>query len=375
MNDSEYTETSGKKKIPGIRLILLCVFFLLISGACIAGAVYSCHMLDSQYAYKRYQGDGELPFSQISVFMPGDHKASISDINGFRTDMLSAFKNASIDTTDGYHFIDCWSCEGSCKVYGERNDGTAAVFAVGGDYFAFHPLKLVNGSYFYEDDLMKDNILLDEDLAWFLFGGNDLEGQTVHIFGVPFRIAGVIAREDDYATKKAYTAEKCLYMSYDTYVDLSTEGNETEKAKLGITCYEACIPNPVKNFAKNLADEKFPKATGEVVENAGRFSLPALLRIAKNFSARAIHGTVSYPYWENAARYAETRAAMLICFAAFFALLPLVVFIIVFSVLFHRAKEKLGEEVFPTWGEKIEEAIRKRQRRRWEKKHHYVAKH
>ena len=386
MYESEINENPVKKKKPGILLILLCILFLLISGACIAGAIYSCHMLEGQYTYERYQGEGSMPFSQISVFMPADQKLSMENINSFRSEMLSAFQNASIDITDGTHFTDCWSCEGSCKINGERNHGNANVFAVGGNYFYFHPLKLDNGSYFYEDDLMKDNILLDEDLAWFLFGGYDLEGQIVHVGDIPLRIAGVVAHEDDYASKKAYkasskvvnkteTPQMSLYMSYETYLDISAAGDDAAKAKLGITCYEACIPNPVKNFAKKLADEKFPKGNGEIVENARRFSLPALLKIAKNFSARAIHGNAVYPYWENAARYAETRAAMLVCFAIFFALLPLVEFIIVLSVLFSRAKEKLGEDILPAWGEKIEEAIRVRQRRRWEKKHHYVAKH
>ena len=170
-----------------------------------------------------------------------------------------------------------------------------------------HPLKLVSGSYFSETDLMQDNILLDEDLAWLLFGGNDLEGMTVHLQDVPFRISGVVARESDYASRKAYTAGMGLYMSYDSYASLSGE-----EAGIGISCYEVCVPNPVKGFGKRLADEKFPIGMGEIMENTGRFSFWNLLRIMKDLPARSIRSGPSLPYWENAARYAETSAALLL---------------------------------------------------------------
>lgn len=360
-------------------LTALCIVFFLLSLLCIFGAHYISLMLDSQYEYKRWRGEGELDFSQISCFLPSDGKISVKDVYAFRTDMMNAFAEASIDTSDGNRFIDCWSTVGSTKIYGERNDGTASVTAVGGAFFSFHPLKLVGGNYLFEGDLMQDNILLDEDLAWLLFGGNNLEGMTVHMYGVPFRIAGVVARESDHASKKAYTGGLGLYMSYDAYVDLNSAQESDEEQNTapdtGISCYEVCIPNPVKGFAKNLADTKFPIGTGEIVENSGRFDFWKVMGIAKNFAARSIQSGVPYPYWENAARYVETEKAILLCLAIIFALLPEFSFLFYLFLNMRWTRQMLEEEYFPVWAENAEEAIRVVERRRWEKKHNYTEKH
>ena len=344
-------------------ILLICILCLLISLAFTGGVFYSTRMLDSQYEYLRWQGEGPLPFCQFTCCMALDGKLALKDIYQFRTDMVNAFAENSIEFSSGYGFTDCWSAEGSVKIYGERNNGTASVIAVGGSFFAFHPQKLLNGSYISETDLMRDNILLDEDLAWLLFGGSDLEGMTVHIFGMPFRIAGVIARENDYASRKAYTGGLGLYMSYDSYLDLSGEEG------FGVTCYEVCIPNPVRNFAQNLIQAKFPIGSGEIVENSGRFTLSRLLRALINLPSRSMNSAAFYPYWENAARYAETSAALMLLFAAVFGVVPVTALLLLLIRLLGRAKEKLSDDILPGISENAEEAIRKRQRSRWEKKH------
>ena len=346
-----------------LRLLILPLIFLTVCLACFSGAFYTTQMLPDQYAYRRWQGDGTLPFSQISCFLPGEKKISLTDVYTFRNAMMTAFRTDSIESENPYPFLDCWSTPGSIRVYGDRNSGTASLQAVGGNFFVFHPLKLVNGSYFSETDLMQDNILLDEDLAWLLFGGNDLEGMTVHLLDVPFRIAGVVARGNDYASRKAYTAGMGLYMSYDAFLSISAED-----AGIGITCYEACIPNPVKGYAKKLADEKFPIGTGLILENTHRFSFWNLLRIVKDLPARSIHDGPSLPYWENAARYAETSAALLLLVGLLTGLVPLVAAVRLLLTGGRKAKEKLEDEVLPAWGERAEEAVRVQQRRRWEKR-------
>lgn len=61
---------------------------------------------------------------------------------------------------------------------------------MGGNFFDFHPIRLLSGNYISPDDLMKDRVLLDEDTAWLLFGGTQLEGLSFKIDGVPFVVAG-----------------------------------------------------------------------------------------------------------------------------------------------------------------------------------------
>ena len=174
--------------------------------------------LDSQQAARRWRGGGETEFAQISCFVPVDEAVSQSDIYAFRTKLLGEYHKAALDEdgTDGL-WVDAWSGIGKLTVSSSRASGEASVIAVGGDFFTLHPLRLLSGSYIGEKDLMQDRVLLDEDLAWLLFGGVDLQGMSLRINGEPFVIAGVIEREQDSASRMAYTAGQGLYMSYDAW--------------------------------------------------------------------------------------------------------------------------------------------------------------
>ena len=55
------------------------------------------------------------------------------------------------------------------------------MLAVGGQFFEFHPLRLLSGSYIAEGDLSPDRVLLDRELAWELFGGTELTGMSVEV--------------------------------------------------------------------------------------------------------------------------------------------------------------------------------------------------
>lgn len=350
-----------------VPLFLACIFCIFM--------LHRVHQVPDQYEYVRWQGESEEPYSQISCFMPSDGKLTVSDIFTFRNDMMKKFEEASIENGET-KFIDCWSTEGSVKAKGDRKEGSVGVTAVGGSFFAFHPMQLVSGNYIFESDLMKDNVLLDEEAAWMLFGGSNLAGMSVDISGIPFRIAGVVSRDDSRAFRKAYTAGPGIFMSYDAFSDLSTGAADAatiepgaEKAAVGISCYELCLPNPVKNFALGFVESKFPIGSGEIVENSGRYDIINLLRIAKNPALRVMHGAATYPSWENAARYVENKSTTLLCLAILFGLGPelLVLASVVKNLLW--TKLQLEGHYLPALWEKTEEAIRVQERKQWEKKH------
>ena len=73
------------------------------------------------------------------------------------------------------------------------SENTTAI-GVGGDFFLFHPMTFVTGSYFSGDDLMKDKIVIDEEMAWQLVGSTDIIGQSVTIGGIPHYVSGVVKR-------------------------------------------------------------------------------------------------------------------------------------------------------------------------------------
>ncbi len=351
------------KKHRKLLWLCLCVLLTLAALFCLWRIHSLKGALDAQQAAERWQGESERSFAQVSCFVPVDEALDLNQIYGFRFAMLEQLKKAALDTegTDGL-WRDAWSAVGKLKISGKKASVDASVTAVGGDFFFFHPLRLLSGGYLREGDLMKDRVLLDLDLAWQLFGGTDLTGMEVKINDRVFIVAGVIEREEDRASRAAYTAGPGFYMSCEAYAAL------TEKES--ITAYEFILPEPVKGFAANVAREKFPIGRGEVLQNTGRFSYGRLFGLLREMDERAMQGMgMIYPYWENAARVTENRCARLLLSAVLLALIPLISLIVLLWRLFERGKESFSETLFPRIREGVEEAIRRPARRRWEKKH------
>ena len=350
-------------KRQGFVLWLLCGLLVLASCVCFFASASLAKLLPSQYAAERWAGEGDTSFRQVSCFLPVDECLSLNQIHGFRYAILDQLHAAAIEAdTDTRLFRDAWSATGKLNASSDLGKGEVSVIAVGGDFFLFHPLRLLSGSYLTENDVMDDRVLLDEDTAWLLFGGTDLEGMPMKLNGVPFTVAGVVQREQDFASRKAYTAGQGVYMSFDAYTRL--------KEGAGASCYELVMTDPVKNFVLNFVKEKFPIGQGEVVENTGRFAFGKVLGIVREFGTRSMQklGVVN-PYWENAARCVEDWCSLMSFFALLFLILPFLRLLQLLIRLFRRVKRKLSEDVFPEVRDRTEEAIRKQQRKHWEKKH------
>ena len=338
-------------------LLVIASAVLLIAGSLIPGSLYS------QQAAERWKADNPLDFTQVSCFMPSTSALSVSGVNEFRTAMMTKLHEAALDIdNDSVLFSDAWSTNGKVDIACERSKTSAGVTAVGGSFFAFHPLKLMSGGYLSENDFMKDRVILDKELAWYLFGGYDLVGMEVYINGVPFSISGVIDREDDFASKKAYSGGMGLYMSYEGYAALI----ENEP---GIECYELVLAESVDGFAQRVVEDKFPIGDGEIVINSGRFSYWNLLRAFLHSGTRSMRTTeAAYPYWENAARYAEQVCMWLVAAGTALLIFPCVMLAIVIIKLLILGFGKLKAGLFPKAKDAVEEAVRKSKRKAWEKK-------
>lgn len=359
-------EQKRKKQISRQQsiLLLVCIAMLLTAAACFGAWWWLSRLLASQREAERWQGDSEMPYKQISCFLPMNEMMTLEQIGTFRSAAMARLKESSLDVSgDEMLMMDCWSTNGTVNVKGEHGKGEAAVIAVGGNYFDFHPIRLLNGDYLHPDDLMQDRVLLDEELSWLLFGGTNLQGKQLTVNGIPYVVAGVIERETDFATQKAYSGEMGMFMSY--------EGLHKLQEDLKIDCYECVLANPVKNFAINVAREKFPIGKGEILCNTDRYQVEKLMTdIVLKYGTRSAHSTgILYPYWENAARMTEDWAALCLLLGTLLPIFPLIMACIWLVHAFRRGKKKMAEEILPEAKEKSEEAIRVRQRRRWEKKH------
>ena len=355
------------KQIKQHKFISVLAAALIIAAAvCSVFIVKAANMLPTQQVWKVWRGDNEMPFSQISVFISESQNVGVSDINDFRTKAAKALSDASIVADDGRMlFTDCWSTSGTAMVSSDRSSNTVSVIAAGGNFFDFHPLKLVDGSYLSPDDLNLDSVLVDRRLAWFFFGGIDVAGLTIDVEGTPYVIAGVVELENDFASKKADSSEMMLFMHYDAYAMLHS-GDGTS----GISCYEIILPDPVKNFAINIVNSNFTFKKIEIAEITGRFSLISMFKALFNMPASVINKGIALPYWENAGRYALNHCAALLGVACLCLLLipvPGLIIGIIKSIIFEVSYLKY--DVILDAMEKAEETIRVRERKHWEKKH------
>lgn len=91
--------------------------------------------------------------------------------------------DASLEAPEGGSlYQDAWSGTAtSVAVSGPAGKSNVKTYGVGGDFFLFHPYTLLSGSYIAESDFAQDRVVLDENLAWQLFGSSDVAGMEVTI--------------------------------------------------------------------------------------------------------------------------------------------------------------------------------------------------
>jgi hypothetical protein len=277
--------------------------------------------LESQLAADRWGADGS-PYAQLSLFLEETGGVTVESVYMTRANIEKGLTDNSLKANTltlpdgsqvkrGRLWTDAYSGSATMFASSESYYIEAAATYTGGDYFLFHPLPLVSGGYYSDGDLMKDGVVIDVSLAWQLYGATDVAGMQIKVDGGFFRVTGVVAQEPGKATAAVYGDLPRLYIPYESAVRL----NE----RLVLTCYEACLPNPIGELAYTIfkdaaaADEN----RAVMVVNSERYSLGALWRIIKGYSeARVRTDAVTLPYFENAARIVEAKSALTAVFAA-----------------------------------------------------------
>ena len=261
---------------------------------------------DSQQAAFRWSSEGD--FAQISVFYTEKSAPRIEQLTQFEDTIEGTYAQEGIvPKENGRLWISAASGFGNVRITSDRGQVTVAAVGIVGDFFQFHPQKLLYGSLHFGREDQTNGIVIDEDIAWQLFGGSDVAGMEVMIGGERHVILGVISRECDDMEKKAGTDVPTVYLSYES---LRIHGFTS-----GLTCYEILLPDPVSGYAKELVENGLAVGGGmsELVENSERYSVSSLFDVVRDFGVRSMKTTgFIYPSWENAARGWEDVLAVVL---------------------------------------------------------------
>lgn len=309
-------------------IFLLCLVLSLVVALICRGQIND---LNHQFMAERWAEDGR--YAQESLFYNENSGFDATEeIPRIRAEINTALIEESIDGSyQDRSWLDAYSAAFTTTLTTDNKSSCQVTMtAVGGDFFQFHPFKLINGSFFSETDLMHDLVVIDKLTAWSLYGSNDCIGMTLYIDGLPYLVSGVVEPVECEADKLAYGSSAMAFMSF----DMAGEG-------LTVECYEALLPNPIPDFAKGIVKKVLSPSedSSVLLENTGRFGIERIWTVLKNMPQSSMQTmSIAYPYWENAARLTETRLAIEYLTIALLLIYPLVCVIIFIILIWKRKK-------------------------------------
>ena len=324
------------------RVRILTVLLCLLAAAGLAlGRRALVRQLSSQLAWQRWSG-GESGFSQLGVYYEAGAGPDETTLMQLRQDVDAALAAESLApaSENARLWFDAFSAQLTVTLRTDSGTLTARAIATGGDFFQFHPLAMRSGWYYSPRDVMQDQVILDPDAAWALFGGYDLTGMTLTVNGLTCRVAGV-AEKPDGAEGRAYGDTPTVWLSWDLLKQLTTAPNAS--------CYEAVLPQPVKDFAKNTLTNalKLETADGDrLTQSPKRFSYWQSLRTLAGLSGQlSKNAPLQYPYWENAARVTQTWCGLLAALVLLLLLWPLIWLALLIIRNVRRLKRRIALEI------------------------------
>ena len=311
---------SKKMLVWGIISVLCLVFF---GGLFLIEDAMQKKLYDQQMA-ERWSKEGDA--AQVSAFYAKEEVENSIYFKSIEQSIDKALQQASIvaEKENVRLWIDAISRSGKVTLSSERATVEVKAIGVSGEFFQFHPQKIISGSLFREDSMMQDGVVIDKETAWQLFGSSDVAGMQIMIGQVPHYITGVIERPTGRLQEAAGLEKSICY--------LSLESLEAYGMATGGFAYEIVMPNPIQNFALSTMQTAVGTENENVVviENSSRFQILPLLKIISQFGMRSMSfREISYPYWENIARGYEDIFAVFLGLKIIFLMNPIIFLIVV----------------------------------------------
>lgn len=203
-----------------------CLFFLLLAGALHMFRVFRSSGFEDQNEASRWGNDAA--YAQVSAFLPSENAMKQEEIMQLEYEINMALAQDSIkvasDKEGARLWQDCYAGMGTLPITANKQTVQAEAVGTGGEFFMFHPLILSSGSYYSSSSIMKDEILLDQQTAWRLFGSFDVVGRTVRVDDTNLRIAGVFKKEEGSIYEEAGMPDCLVFVQYRTLVKYGTSG-------------------------------------------------------------------------------------------------------------------------------------------------------
>ena len=287
-------------------------------------------LYDQQMA-QRWSKEGDA--AQISAFYANEEVENDIYFKSIEQSVEKALQQASITTEkeNARLWIDAISRSGKVTLCSDRATVEVKALGVSGEFFQFHPQKILSGGLFREDSMMQDGVVIDKETAWQLFGSSDVAGMQIMIGQVPHFITGVIERPKGRLQAAAGLEKSICYLSLES---LEAYGTAT-----GGFSYEIVMPNPIQNFALSTMQTAVGVDNENVVviENSRRFQTLPLLKIIGQFGMRSMSfREISYPYWENIARGYEDIFALFLGLKIVFLLNPIIFLVVVLIICWKK---------------------------------------
>lgn len=204
----------------------VCVLWLLMAAGIHLFRIWKATGFYDQMEASRW--GSEQRSAQVSAFLPAEEAIKEDGIGEleYRINTTLAQDSIKLESEEpgARLWLDCYSGIGSLTLTAGKKSVTAEAVGTGGAFFTFHPVPLSAGSYYQPDSLMKDEILLDRETAWKLFGAFDVIGRTVRVEDAFLRIAGVYGKEEGALYDKAGLPQYLVFVQYRTLIKYGSGG-------------------------------------------------------------------------------------------------------------------------------------------------------
>ena len=323
------------------RVLLLASISLVIAVVLMLITGHITQVLPGEQAAQRWRGVGDGNFAQVSAFFPRYRTLTASDITAMTSSMRHTLDTDGFSPDEG-DFAYAYSGEGVLTLSTARGEVEARAFGIGGNFFLFHPVRLISGAGWDDSSINRDIVLLSESAAWDLFGALDIAGQTLMLDGQTLVVAGVYRPYGDFATQAALDVLPHIFLPYEML-------SQHETAP--VTALYVIAPNPLSHFAAGLVQDvveerDFEEGTYHLMENSARYRLGARFSIAGQFGRRSMQQMgLQLPPWENSARMTEDYVALLLIFTLFFLILPLLATVVILFRIGRHLKQKAKRSI------------------------------